>query len=284
MPPICEEVLIYFVAHCYSVLRISHSTIKLYLCGIRFQYLMTNVPSPFSDDTGRHVLRLQMILKAVKKNCPRSVLRRYPITASVLTKICVTLKHGLFTPYTDFMLHTVCTVAFFGFLRCGEFTCLSTFDPAINLCVGDVYFTSDRAILLLKASKTDPFRRGITISLFNTELGVNPYPLLKQYCDIRRAEGAVPTDCLFVTQTGCPLTRSVFINHLKQIINHIGLDSRFYTGHSFRIGAASSSAKARIEGHLIQTLGRWSSDCYYRYIHTPLETLRDAQQSLALVS
>jgi hypothetical protein len=33
---------------------------------------------------------------------------------------------------------TVCTVAFFGFLRCGEFTIKSSFEPSTNLCVSDL--------------------------------------------------------------------------------------------------------------------------------------------------
>jgi L-lactate utilization protein LutC len=38
--------------------------------------------------------------------------------------------------------------------------------------------------------------------------------------------------------------------------------------------------QARLEDHLIQTLGRWSSDCYTRYIHTSPEVLRQAQAQL----
>jgi hypothetical protein len=44
------------------------------------------------------------------------------------------------------------------------------------------------------------------------------------------------------------------------------VNSEKYNGHAFRSGAATSVHKARLEDHLIQTLGRWSSDCYTRYM------------------
>ena len=47
-----------------------------------------------------------------------------------------------------------------------------------------------------------------------------------------------------------------------------------------RIGAATSAYAARLEDHLIQTLGRWSSDCYKTYIHTPIHVSKDAQWAL----
>ena len=72
-----------------------------------------------------------------------------------------------------------------------------------------------------------------------------------------------------------------FINHVRSILEIIGLNPSNYNGHSFRIGAATSVA-SKIEDHLIKILGRWSSKCYTRYSLTPKSTIKQAQ--LALIS
>jgi hypothetical protein len=65
----------------------------------------------------------------------------------------------------------------------------------------------------------------------------------------------------------------------SEILQFLGHNSDKYNGHSFRIGAATSVA-SKIEDHLIKVLGRWNSQCYTRYIHTPLSTIKQAQLAL----
>ncbi|MEW8548786.1 MAG: hypothetical protein AB2693_35245 [Candidatus Thiodiazotropha sp.] len=212
---------------------------------------------------------------------------RQPITATLLDKMCSVLEMGYLTPYTDSLLVAVCVTAFFGFLRCAEFTVTSDkeFDPQFNLCLGDLTFLDTHAELLLKASKTDPFRQGIIIQLFknNTTQKLCPFTALQTYL-VRRNNKFVQrqnlTEPLFLTEDGFPVTRSFFMLHVKQIISRLGLDTTKYSGHSFRIGAASSACSARLEDHLIRTLGRWSSDCYRTYIRTPQQVIQAAQKAL----
>lgn len=79
---------------------------------------------------------------------------------------------------------------------------------------------------------------------------------------VRQFFKAGPKEPFFITEDKLPVTRSYFTEHLQHIMQCLGFDSEKYSGHSFRIGAATSAAAARIEDHLIKTLGRWSSDCY----------------------
>lgn len=39
LPMVNESLLVYFVTHCKSVLKLKYETIKLYLAGIRFYYI-----------------------------------------------------------------------------------------------------------------------------------------------------------------------------------------------------------------------------------------------------
>jgi hypothetical protein len=61
-------------------------------------------------------------------------------------------------------------VAFFGFLRCREFTCKTHFDSNIHLCIGDIDLVSHDCVkLFLKTSKTDVYRQGVYIKLLKTD-------------------------------------------------------------------------------------------------------------------
>ena len=58
LPVLNEDVLIYFVTHCHTRLKLKWTTIKLYLAGIRFHYLQAGYENPFSAAD-----RLQCILR-----------------------------------------------------------------------------------------------------------------------------------------------------------------------------------------------------------------------------
>ena len=48
-----------------------------------------------------------------------------------------------------------------------------------------------------------------------------------------------------------------------------GIDARSYSGHSFRIGAATTAAEKGVDDSIIKTLGRWESLAYLQYIKVP---------------
>ena len=91
-------------------------------------------------------------------------LKRLPITIDVL----VVIKRSLDLSSQDhIMLWAACCLGFFGFLRAGEFTTNSPFDPNVHLGVSDVQADTlqDPTCfqIHIKCSKTDPFRVGCNI-------------------------------------------------------------------------------------------------------------------------
>lgn len=282
LPNISEDVLVYFVTYCFRRLNLSPSTIKLYLCGIRFKYVQSGHHNPLESIDGKPLERLKLICNAMKREAGKPIPTRLPITFNILCNMCTRLDAGVFCKYVDLVMKTACIVAFFGFLRCGEITVRSTFDPAINLCIGDVSISDSCAVLTLKSSKTDPFRRGVSIQLHETGHAVCPVSALREYLYLRSGISSNTMDPLFVLPNGKPLTRCYFIEQLRTVLSLIGQPSHSFNGHSFRIGAATTAGSANVDDHLIQTLGRWSSDCYTRYIRTSPADVRKAQRSLTL--
>lgn len=284
MPPVSEDFLKYFIAYCFKSLHLQFSTIKSYLCGIRFHYIKTGF-NPFVNSDGNPFPAIVAMLQGIKKLQGRSKPSRLPITIDVLKIMCETLDKNLcvLSLYETALLRCVFTLAFYAFLRCSEFTATTPFDPNCSVTFSDVHVDHSKHHFTfnLKASKTDVTRQGVSIKVFRNNTSTCPVVALLKYLSIRdthfKSKFQQPSDPLFLTEEGIPLSRNQFLQYLKTVLMSTGLDHSQFTGHSFRIGAATTAAKSRVEDHLIKTLGRWSSDCYQRYIHTPAESVRDAQ-------
>ena len=61
--------------------------------------------------------------------------------------------------------------------------------------------------------------------------------------------------------------------YVQAALKLAGMSPEAYTGHSFRIGAATTAAKCGVEDSLIQTLGCWKSTAYLAYIKIPPQQL-----------
>ena len=84
---------------------------------------------------------------------------------------------------------------------------------------------------------------------------------------------------LFLFKDGNYLTRERLITHLG--LAQAGIDAEYYSGHSFRIGAATTAAQAGIEDVWINMLGNWESTAYQCYVRTPRDQLAAISSRLA---
>jgi len=90
--------------------------------------------------------------------------RRSPITISHLYQLIRFVSGSSLGPNDCALFTAVTLIAFFGLLRVSENTCLSqTFDLTSHLSVQDVTLTRQVVHLHIKASKTNPFRAGVTV-------------------------------------------------------------------------------------------------------------------------
>ena len=227
----------------------------------------------------RAFIRLQYVLRGIK--CVQGVSKR--------VRLPITIHHlgmfDLFLPRShsdNKMIWAAFTLAFFGFLRISEFTCNTRFNPRLHLTSSDIKFipspTSPQYMRVeIKASKTDPFRKGMYLIIGQTSQTICPVRAMKEYVDILPQTWTGP---LFTYSNGRRLTRQRLTNELRTLLGRLGLNSSLYAGHSFRIGAATSAAAVGLPSWLIKTLGRWTSDCFETYISTPVSVLCQAAQKL----
>lgn len=170
------------------------------------------------------------------------------------------------------MLWAACCLGFFGSLRAGEFITNSSFDPSVDLTPADLQVDSSTNPqsfrVFIRCAETDPFRRGCFIFLGPGSAPLCPVLSLTNHLHLR-GPGVEP---LFIFQDGRPLSRALLSSFLQATLRAAGIPGKF-SGHSFRIGAATTAAERGVPDYLIKTMCRWSSDAYLLNVHTPVDTI-----------
>ena len=189
---------------------------------------------------------LEYVLKGVKKLQAMSAPQRrphLPITPTILRQL---LKHwNKSAQDTDTkMLWAACCLGFFGFLRAGEFTVVAENAVDLSVCLTpadvaiDCHTNPKIMKVRIKASKTDPYRQGVDIYLGRTQKDLCSLVAMLAYLAVRGSQMGP----LFTFKDGKPLTRQKLVLQLRQALKAVGIDDTKYSGHSFRIGAATTAA------------------------------------------
>ena len=233
-------------------------SIKLYLSAIRTLYLEHGLPDPTSE-----AVNLRRLMRGIKRVHGNTIDSRLPITPSLLR--C--FRSFLTLSYPDHLtLWAAILLAFFAFLRSGEL---------LSLHRSDLHRTADGYQVHIKQSKTDPFRSGAVITVLPSG---DPSLCAVTTLDSYLATQGPTERTLFRLQTAALTCQR--LNHLD-LASRRGVDPQQYSSHSFRIGATSAAATAGIPDWRIQALGRWSSDCYRRYICLPSSETNGIAAALA---
>ena len=211
------------------------------------------------------------MVRGIKRLRPDTARReRTPITHEILVKLLNSLD-----PVTPkgLLLQAAFTLAFVAFLRSGELTYeaedMQNPDfPSWHITRASIQFNPEGRfmLLLLPASKTDPFRSVVTITIARSPL--DPHCAVKLMA--RYLQNKAPADprCpLFKRLGGAPFTRVFLIREVQRLALANGIVGNF-TGHSFRRGAATWASRQGLGSDQIQKLGRWKSAAYQLYIDT----------------
>ena len=149
---------------------VQHSTIKVYLSALHSLHIEQGFADALVD-----CLRLQRVLRGIKRTQGDTSLLRLPVTDDIMIMIFPALDLSLLD---HCMFWAASNLAYFGFLRSAEFTVpnLASFLPSIHLGLAyvavDTMSSPSCLQLRIKASKTDPVCKGCFL-----HIGRGEFPL-----------------------------------------------------------------------------------------------------------
>ena len=216
-------------------------------------------------------------MQACKKWASRRV--RLPITPHLLSLLH---SHWESTVYPERQVFWVAAVlCFAGFFRLGELLQSPDLSSVLSSGIVSIDNQDDPAVIRVHLcfSKCDQYGRGVKVYV--------GWCVSTQLCPV-----VAVTSCMacrgpkpgpfFQLMSGRTLTKLSFVSELRQALMACVIDQAAYSGHSFRIGAATAAAKSSLQDFTIQMLGqgRWSSAALLSYKRTPGSQLAAFNPSL----
>ena len=261
--PPTVNLVIDFVAF-LSLQGYASSSIKSYISAISFQCKINN-----QEDVTQNFVVKKLLVGIGRIDKRKDV--RMPITLNILNKVVQALPIVCSSIFEATLFAALFTIAFFGFLRVGELVVYSVTNLGHAISRSNLKYISDPRMLEIKLcySKTDQTGLGSVICLPST--GTSPCPV-QAYCAYDSIRPNYP-GIYFRHSSGKPVTRYQFVSVLKKCLDRIGVDSKYYKSHSFRIGAATSCSLVGISDEEIAKCGRWTSNAYKTYIRIPTQSM-----------
>lgn len=177
--PVTSELLLGWVTYCTFDRRVTYRTICAYKAALRyFSLRFGHSIAAFSNDIITQALRAS---RKLAKPPPKSV--RLPLTLPLLEKVLrVIPSQYTFLPDAA-MIAAMLTFGFCGGVRPSAYVQRFTrgIEVGAQLSWRHLQFVGDKIIVHLQRSKTDPFRIGRQIELFDTRCAVNPVSSLLRW-------------------------------------------------------------------------------------------------------
>ena len=148
---------------------------------------------------------MELVLRGLRRKKPRGQDVRLPITPLILMRIRDVLMQQPHD-FNNIMLWAACCLAFFAFLRAGEFTTQSRgkFDPSTHMTPRDIEVDNlanpSMLKVRIKRSKTDQWREGVELYVGKTGNKLYPVAVILAFLAIRGQDDSP----LFKTKDGAP--------------------------------------------------------------------------------
>lgn len=252
-----DMALLLFVGHCKDE-GWSVSKIQRIMAGLAFGFKARGL-----CDFTKNFLVLQA-LKGWRRGQVVKDIRR-PVSFQLLRELGDMLGSLCFSTFEVHLFRLAFSLAFFGALQLGELV-----SPSVSVVGGllddDVDLYPDRLVFLLRRSKTDQDGKGRRVVLYAVPgSSVCPVQCLSCFRSLI-GTGVRPGRPLLVHLDVSFLSKFQFVSVFRKGIRALGLDESLYSGHSFRIGAATEAARFDLGDEVIKRIGRWESRRFKSYV------------------
>ena len=239
--PITEQLLCSYATHLDNN-NLSPQTIKSYLSAVQSMQISLGLPDPHDSSS-------LPTLKRVVAGIARVWMLRGPSARARLSVMAIILHevHALLAGsqcVNRKVMWAVACKAFFGFFHVGELLPESqkAFSSATHLAWGDVSVDdNDNPSMIqihLKKSKCDQAGKGVDVVVGQTDSVLCPVTALLTYIEHRK-DSSGP---FFLDTSGLTVTKAWFVQEFRKLLQEAGFPESSYSGHSFRIGAATTAA------------------------------------------
>ena len=249
-----EETLSFFVV--YMSTHIKPDSVNSYLSGIcnQLEVYFPNVRK------NRNSILVSRTLAGCRRRFGTPTQRKQPLSSHDLRKVLSRI--GSSKSHDNQLFLAILFTGFHGLFHLGELTFpdrVASRDYRKIMSRHTVDITQSSYSLLLPGHKADRFFEGSTVIIQKTNLATDPHNIFVSYIKSRDAIHPFKPE-LWLRQSGIVPTRSWFIKKLRNFFpSHIA-------GQSMCAGGATSLAEAGVPPHIIQAIGRWSSDTFKIYI------------------
>ena len=237
------------------------SSIQSILSGLSYIHVLNDWPNPVS-----HCLIKKILLGSKRVNPTPDP--RQPITRRILRHIINSASRLFSSKFEHTLFRAMYSLAFHALLRVGEYTVTDTSAHVIKFKA--LTFQIKGSKIVSCSIKLPHYKHSLEPANLNIQKsGVSiicPVNNLVQYCRLRGSKNGP----LFVNEQGTAISSRQFSRALKRSIQDLGLPSHLYTPHSFRIGGASFAQQCNYSEPRIQSLGRWKSSAFRKYLRTPM--------------
>jgi hypothetical protein len=176
-------------------------------------------------------------------------------------------------PFDRHMVWTSFLFAFFGLLRVSEYT------GALKRC--HVISEGEGLRVSLVSTKNSPNAMTFAYMALSSNSEVCPVRAFRAFVEQR--DRIFPQDSLlFVFGNGIEYQPRDVNRFISTLASSSGVSPPLrLSSHSLRIGGASEAARAGVNAKIIQSMGRWRSDCFMRYIHPEVCDILNAQRLMS---